>query len=229
VRTGRVTDWLPCVALIATAVAASGAAGRELVVDVQFAASVQLSAIARASLIREVNDIWQREGVRLQWPFSPPAQVIPGAGPNAVPDFALRALVVQRESATGNSATGNSAHQWPVGELLFDQSENAVAVASIEAAERVLATAARADEPTALHDRRLGVILGRALAHEMGHYLLNTPGHARRGLMRASIDARDFADLRSGAFFLDAPAGEWIRGAVAPSPLVRLARFAYAP
>ena len=225
-RTGLVTAWLPCVALIAASVAAAGAAGRELVVDVQFAASVQLSAIARASLIREVNDIWQREGVRLQWPFSPPAQVIPGAGPNAVPDFALRALVVQRESATGNSA-----HQWPVGELLFDQSENAVAVASIEAAERVLATAARADEPTALHDRRLGVILGRALAHEMGHYLLNTPGHARRGLMRASIDARDFADLRSGAFFLDGPAGEWIRGAVAPSasPLLRLARFAYAP
>ena len=73
-RTGLVTAWLPCVALIAASVAAAGAAGRELVVDVQFAASVPLSAIARASLIREVNDIWQREGVRLQWPFSPPAQ-----------------------------------------------------------------------------------------------------------------------------------------------------------
>ena len=186
-------------------------------VDVRLAASAQLSAIARASLIREVNDIWQREGVRLQWPFSPPT--------GTVPDFAIRALVVLRESRTGNSA-----HQWPVGELLFDQSEQPVAVASIEAAERVLATAARADEPTALHERRLGVILGRALAHEMGHYLLTTPGHARRGLMRASIDARDFADLRSGAFFLDAPAGEWIRAAVAPaSPQARLARFVYAP
>ena len=217
-RTGLVTAWLPCVALLAASVAAAGAAGRELVVDVRLAASAQLSSIARASLMREVNDIWQREGVRLQWPFSPPA--------DAVPDFALRALVVQRESATGNSV-----HQWPVGELLFDQSDNAVAVASIEAAERVLATAARADEPSALHERRLGVILGRALAHEMGHYLLNTPGHARRGLMRASIDARDFADLRSGAFFLDAPAGEWIRGAVAPSASAqsRLARFVYAP
>jgi len=206
------------VALLAASVAAAGAARRELVVDVRLAASAQLSSIARASLIREVNDIWQREGVRLQWPFSPPA--------DAVPDFALRALVVQRESVTGNSV-----HQWPVGELLFDQSDNPVAVASIEAAERVLATAARADEPTALHERRLGVILGRALAHEMGHYLLNTAGHARRGLMRASIDARDFADLRSGAFFLDAPAGEWIRGAVAPSASAqsRLARFAYAP
>ena len=217
-RTGLVTAWLSCVALLAASVATAGAAGRELVVDVRLAASAQLSSIARASLMREVNDIWQREGVRLQWPFSPPA--------DAVPDFALRALVVQRESATGNSV-----HQWPVGELLFDQSDNAVAVASIEAAERVLATAARADEPTALHERRLGVILGRALAHEMGHYLLNTPGHARRGLMRASIDARDFADLRSGAFFLDAPAGEWIRGAVAPSASAqsRLARFVYAP
>ncbi len=208
--------------LLAASVAAVGATGRDLVVDVRLAASEQLSATARAHLIREVNDIWQREGVRVQWPFS----TRPAVTAADAPDFTLRALVVRHESRQRTSA-----HQWPVGELLFDQSDNAVAVATLDAAERVLATAARADEPALLHERRLGVILGRALAHEMGHYLLNTPGHARRGLMRASIDARDFADLRSGAFFLDAPAGAWIRGALTPSPSAhaRLARFAYAP
>ena len=49
----------------------------------------------------------------------------------------------------------------------------------------------------------LGVVLGRAVAHEIGHYLLQTNTHASEGLMRASIDAREFADLRSRAFRLD--------------------------
>jgi hypothetical protein len=37
-------------------------------------------------------------------------------------------------------------------------------------------------------------VLGRAVAHEIGHYLLATATHANRGLMRASIDASEFAD-----------------------------------
>jgi len=70
------------------------------------------------------------------------------------------------------------------------------------------------------------------LGQEMGHYLLNTSSHARRGLMRARIDARDFADLRSGAFFLDTPAADWIRRALAGSAAAAhapLARFVHAP
>jgi hypothetical protein len=50
---------------------------------------------------------------------------------------------------------------------------------------------------------KLGVVLGRAVAHEIGHYLLQSNSHSPYGLMRASIDAREFADLRTGAFRLD--------------------------
>ena len=38
--------------------------------------------------------------------------------------------------------------------------------------------------PTALADTLLGRALGRVLAHEIGHYLLGTAGHAPHGLMR---------------------------------------------
>jgi hypothetical protein len=189
----------------------------DLVLDVRLGTSEHLPAGARASLMREVNDIWRREGVRVQWPL--------GATGGQLPDFALRVLVVQRESPTNNTE-----HKWPVGELLRDQADNSVAVVSIDAAERVVAAAARSDEPTALLDRRLGMILGRTVAHEIGHFLLDTPGHSRQGLMRAYIDARDFVDLRSGAFFLDATAGRWIRERRSPDASTpRLARFAYAP
>ena len=63
-----------------------------------------------------------------------------------------------------------------------------------------------------MYDRRLGVVLGRAVAHEIGHYLLQTNTHAKRGLMRAKIDAREFADLRSGSFRLDAAAETYLAG-----------------
>ena len=218
---------LSCLALLAGLVAAVSAAsgsaregeraGAGVLVEVRLA-NAELPPLARASLIQEVTDIWRREGVRLRWPLDPAT--------SDAPDFALRVLVVQREIADGDAG-----HQWPVGELLFDESDNPVAVASIDAAERIIDTAVRPDEPATLRARRLGTVLGRTVAHEMGHYLLNTSSHARRGLMRARIDANDFADLRSGAFFLDGPAGEWIRNALirTATAQTRLTRFVYAP
>jgi hypothetical protein len=66
-------------------------------------------------------------------------------------------------------------------------------------------------EPERLTHQRLGVVLGRAVAHEIGHFLLATPTHAASGLMRARIAAADFADLREGGFFLDRRASHWLR------------------
>jgi hypothetical protein len=37
----------------------------------------------------------------------------------------------------------------------------------------------------------MGRLLGRSLAHELGHYLLGTKGHTEMGLMRAHYDASD--------------------------------------
>jgi hypothetical protein len=65
--------------------------------------------------------------------------------------------------------------------------------------------------PPAVTDRLLGVILGRAVAHEIGHYLPDTHTHAPTGLMRARFSAREFADLRSDAFVLDPEASAWLR------------------
>jgi hypothetical protein len=44
------------------------------------------------------------------------------------------------------------------------------------------------DAPERLRTEALGRIVGRALAHELGHYLLGSLEHADRGLMRAVID-----------------------------------------
>jgi hypothetical protein len=58
-------------------------------------------------------------------------------------------------------------------------------------------------DPPQTHDRRIGVVLGRAVAHEIGHFLLQTNTHASDGLMRARILASEFADLSRQSFRLD--------------------------
>src|SRR5262249_29883737 len=48
--------------------------------------------------------------------------------------------------------------------------------------------------PAAVRTRLLSVALGRAVAHEIGHYLLRSRAHAPSGLMRASYTAYDAKD-----------------------------------
>lgn len=186
-------------------------------IALRFSASVDLPGGARVVLQREVEAIWRREGMQVEW--------LTGTG-LPLPPEAIRVMVVGRDAGVSRSD-----HQWPVAELLLDDRDRPIAVSSLAAAERVLQAGIDQPEPETLRQRRLGLVLGRALAHEIGHHLLNTAGHARRGLMRARIDARDLVDLRDGGFYLDAPAARWLRDAhvVRSSGVTRLASFAYAP
>jgi len=60
----------------------------------------------------------------------------------------------------------------------------------------------RGEWPTALRDTILGRVTGRALAHELGHFLLRSRHHAPQGLMRAELFLRDLMSLDCRAFFL---------------------------
>jgi hypothetical protein len=168
----------------------------------------------------EATSIWRRAGVRLSWDAPRPAANLPG----------LRVLVVHR------AAPRSTEREWPVGELVMARQgtgagarEVPIAFVSIEAALQILDDAGVATEPPQRTQQRLGVILGRAVAHEVGHYLLNTPTHAASGLMRARIDAEVFADLREGAFFLDRHATRWLAAVSARPPDSQGSGFSYAP
>jgi hypothetical protein len=203
-------------AMAATPAARVAAAPAAPIIDVRLTTSIDLPHLVTSVLRAEAAAIWGRAGVHLRWPSAP--RDAPAAA-------SLRVLVLQRE---GPAVTG---HSWAVGELLRDQADQPFAVVSTTAARRVVAIAGHDGEPQALSDRRLGVVLGRAVAHEIGHFLLATRGHARTGLMRAHVDVTDFADLRSGGFHLDRDAGAWIR-AWLPHPAQAgqtLARFSYQP
>ena len=187
------------------------------------AVSPDLSGISKSALTSEAERIWRKEGVNLQWP-RPRASEVPTAP--------LRVLVITRREAV--ASTGGD--EWVVGELVPQPGQRALAIASIAGAERVLVKAGSRRtvlmEPQALAEYRLGIVLGRAVAHEIGHYLLDTATHAERGLMRAAIDAHEFADPSATTFALDDDAGQWLRrrllasrGMNAPAPT---AGFSYA-
>ena len=175
---------------------------------------------ARTPLLDEAARIWRSQGVAIDW-----------LSPTAPPQFAnrsLRVLVVPRRGSAVRQTDSLA-----VGELLGPGKGHAVAIVSIEAAERLLEEARRPGFPlqAPLDQRRLGLVLGRAVAHEIGHYLLDTHTHARQGLMRPRFDAREFSDLRPGTFTLDADAAQWLKDRIvreAATPVVEPARFSYA-
>ena len=53
-------------------------------------------------------------------------------------------------------------------------------------------------------DVLLGRVLGRALAHELGHYLLRSGRHTRRGLMRGDRTIQEFLSAGRRGFEVDA-------------------------
>ena len=196
-----VRPLIGCVALLSIVAGATGrtpdnavlmaSEAPNLVLNLYFTSSDSLSVASRQVLMTEADSIWKLGHVRLKW-LRESAEA--KEGPN------LRVLVVARPVPKASEYS-----PWTVAELQRLGGSQATAIASTIGARRILDEGRRQllQEPVALEDYRLGLVLGRAVSHEIGHYLLQTNTHATRGLMRARIDAREFADLRSGSFHLD--------------------------
>jgi hypothetical protein len=160
-------------------------------INVSLSVAADLTDVARHALLGEVESIWREAGVQLRWG---------DANDTDAAEAGLRVRVVRRQVSTPAPDT------WVVGELLRFDDGHAVAIASIPRAEAVVRAAGSGRAhgvPDSIVQHRLGTVLGRAVAHEIGHYLLDDGTHASHGLMRARFQPREFTDLRSGTFLLD--------------------------
>lgn len=193
---------------------ALAADGPDLVLNLHFTSTDGLPAESRRALIAEAESIWKLGHIRLKWLRE---------STEADDGDTLRVLVMARPVAT-------SAHSaWTVGELLRSEGFRPVAIASTIGARRII-DESQWDQllaPSTLLDHRLGVVLGRAVAHEIGHYMLRTNTHATRGLMRARIASREFADLRSGSFRLDRAAEAYLATLAARGTSLETVTFSY--
>ena len=196
-----------CVALMLVVTGASSslpgyppllaAAPSHLSLKLNLASSQELSAMTTGVMVAEVNRIWWASHLSLIWRSGDVSEPVPPVGEST---DSLRVLIL----ATPATGLANAA-TLTVGELVRHQGVKPLAIASVTAARRIVEESQRRQTLNGSrdYDRRLGVVLGRAVAHEIGHYLLRTSTHASQGLMRASIDAAEFADVRSQSFGLD--------------------------
>jgi hypothetical protein len=142
--------------------------------------------------IEEAADIWAAYGVDVRMP-----------DPNDVEhDRAVR-LAVTLASPKQQMATGT------LGSIEFsdDAPEPAIKLYPAAASALIDAVASSRREntwPAAPRDRVLARVLGRALAHEIGHFLLRSKSHSRAGLMRAEHIGTDLMAPDNRGFALSA-------------------------
>jgi len=189
--------------------------------NINLSTSQELSATSTGALVAEVNAIWWHSNLSLIWRTADVSEPLP-----AMPDSEdwLRVLVLARQApGAGHAST------FAVGELVRYEGARPLAIASLTAARRVVEESVRFQslDDQRDYEKRLGVVLGRAVAHEIGHYLLRTSSHAPQGLMRARIDAQEFADVHSQSFRLDRMARAHL-AQLADTPLSKAPLFSYA-
>jgi hypothetical protein len=138
-------------------------------------------------MTQECNAIWAREGITLMWSKTETAT-----------DVRLPLRFDDREVRKHDPKSDAA-----LGVTLFAGRSQAILV-SIARAKRVIERRkglADSGAATTL-DNALGVLLGRVIAHEIGHALLLTTRHSSEGLMRAEYDAGDVRPATGGQFAL---------------------------
>jgi len=156
------------------------------------AADTSIFDIAR----RETTRIWSSAGVRVRW--------------MRAADLPYRSsspwLVVQCVASHKGLTAGI---QVPIAAIRFiDARPTNTIVVSVPNARTLLArdvleSRLLIERFRALRERRLGRVIGRAIAHEVGHFLASSGAHTPRGLMRAAHPVADLIGDSLNPFSID--------------------------
>jgi hypothetical protein len=159
---------------------------------VNISATTDVSSSLLGMMTAEADAIWRPAGVTFRWQRAPP-DVSP----------ALH-VIVDHERGAAHGAVE------PLGWIVFDDLERpgheihisyANAISLLERSGS--ATGAISKMPRRQRETYLGRAMGRALAHEIGHYLLASKVHTERGLMRATRSAVEFFSTENRRFEVD--------------------------
>ena len=150
-----------------------------LIVNVTAPADVPVTIVTSA--LSEADAIWRASGTTFVWRV------------NAALPSLLHVTIGREEGAARDAAL-------PLGWVTFedDQTPQPEIHLSYANAERLLenvygeSTRALRNMTPAQHHMLISRAMGRALAHELGHYLLASKVHTQRGLMQASRTASEF-------------------------------------
>jgi hypothetical protein len=141
----------------------------------------------------EVEELWRDYGVDIEWDN----RVWDGMTPETKPELFVQFVTRELREVEGQRRRGPSAVAWI--RFLDGVPGNAINL-SIAAADRLLKDSPWLDErplrnaPIDLQERLIATMIGRALAHEIGHFLLGAR-HAKDGLMKPLITPAEFVKI----------------------------------
>jgi hypothetical protein len=155
------------------------ASPRYLRVDITIQ-NVSMSKTFVTAAIEEAADIWAAYGVDIRIPNGDAANY----------DSAVRLAVTLARPPDARSETG------VLGSIVFTDDVPEPTIVLYPSAASALVAAVGFGRgggpwPPGLKDPAVARVLGRALAHEVGHFLLRSKGHSTDGLMKARQDGLD--------------------------------------
>jgi hypothetical protein len=157
-----------------------------LTIDMGAAVPLGWSEAGHERFKREATRVWASEGVRFCWTDSGPC-------PRSLSLLYVRIVgetPVPADAAPGRTLgwMGFTERDGPGPLILLSERWAAELLGRAERGARSLATL------PGMVQRLLPRALGRALAHELGHYLLGRREHSMSGVMRAAFRPEDLAD-----------------------------------
>ncbi len=188
--------------------APSASAARTLppiTVRVYVAPHVPQSTVTR--LLAEAADVWRPNGITFLW-VPGPEEVAPYGRSGEDGRYRPSTLRVSIDYERGDPRRDTLT---PLGWIRFDQPDEpdqvihvsyANAMSLLEGSE--LAVGKVSTMPRLERDVYLARAMGRALAHELGHYLLASKAHTARGLMQTGRSAGELFGRERVHFELDA-------------------------
>lgn len=148
---------------------------------VGYASEVEARVFSKATMVAEVNAIWARYGIKLE------GLTAPCSGQTTGPKLHVR---IRRRPKGGDVTPSNA-----LGAIYFVEGKPRPLIDLwVDEAVRVIGASPAAIFNGASDARariELARLLGRSLAHELGHYLLATGQHTTTGLMRAQYGVWD--------------------------------------
>ena len=192
------------VALFASSVCAAGAPAASFPAIpptiVNVTAATDMSPRLVAAVLAEADAIWGPSGVTFIWRRAAQAVVPSVGGSGAYVPNTLRLTLGDNGGAVRDG-------RLPLGWIVFDdvavpEQEIYVSHANAKAMmDEAPGVVGRVGEmPIVQRETLLARAMGRALAHELGHYLLASKVHTERGLMKAVLTAAELFMPDSSAF-----------------------------
>jgi hypothetical protein len=183
--------------------AASSPAIPPIIVNVSAAPGMSPQLVK--AVLAEADAIWRPGGVTFIWRRAP-LVAASHAGVGAIAPYMPNALHLTIGESRGAGRDG----YLPLGWIVFNDGtvpeqemylSYANAQAMMEEARGVVGIISAM--PLAQRETLLSRAMGRALAHELGHYLLASKMHTPRGLMKAAMTAVELFMPDSSAFRID--------------------------